>query len=658
VEGVLWEVSREVETIDVPDNLQTLLAARLDRLNEETRRVLQMAAVIGRTFYYRVLQNISDTLNGLDGQLVTLQRTNMILEAARLPELEFAFRHALVQETAYRSILRKQRREFHRRVGETMENLFATRLDEYAPVLAMHFERAGDSARAFDYYLRAGDVAYRLHAIKEAISHYSQALIIVRGENLASEPLIPDTLRHLCLRLGRALEMDGQYDEAIEHYSELNAFALVHGDRELELLSLAAHATVYSAPTDKFDRERSETLSQQALALAVELGNHETEAKIYWNLMNMLGFSGEPEKSYAYGAKSLEIARRYDLKEQLAYTLNDFQRATLMKGQIEEAHRLKEEARQLWLELGNQAMYADSLISGALIYLIQGDYDHVEEACLEALQLCQEIGNLWGQGYSFYTLGYLYTNQSKFDKAIEAMQNALKLVEPSGFAVPLVDSNGYTGLIYGYLGDFERGRAFALAGLSYAKERLPAMQPGPLAVLAILAYWQGNYAEMDEWLGDSNPVPQVNSFTSFQRFVAECHRWMAKGAYQTLIDQSSEILPHIRPMGNMVFLADILYLNGEALLTLGRFDEARQFLEEAKIHSVHTPHRKIEIQFALSKLEAALGNYEAAAVCLTEAHQHIEIVLQNIPEPQLKESYLARPQIKAILDSETSEVST
>ncbi|NJN44388.1 MAG: hypothetical protein HC806_06485 [Anaerolineae bacterium] len=155
-EGMKWQISEEVETIDIPDNLQTLLAARLDRLNEDTRKVLQMAAVIGRTFYYRVLQNISQTLNGLDGQLVTLQRTNMILEAARLPELEFAFRHALVQETAYRSILRKQRREFHRKVGETMESLFASRLDEYAPVLAMHFERAGDSVRAFDYYLRAG----------------------------------------------------------------------------------------------------------------------------------------------------------------------------------------------------------------------------------------------------------------------------------------------------------------------------------------------------------------------------------------------------------------------------------------------------------------------------------------------------------------------
>ncbi|NJN44387.1 MAG: hypothetical protein HC806_06480, partial [Anaerolineae bacterium] len=311
--------------------------------------------------------------------------------------------------------------------------------------------------------------------------------------------------------------MAGQYDEALVHYQSLEQFARSHEDRELELAALAAHVTIYAAPTDKFDRERTETLSQQALALAADLGNHETEAKIYWNLMNMLGFSGEPNKSYEYGEKSLEIARRYDLKEQLAYTLNDFQRATLMRGDVAEAHRLKEEARQLWLELGNRAMYADSLNSGALIYLVQGDYDLVEAACLEALAICQEIGNLWGQGYSYYTLGYLYTNQSKFDKAIEAMENALKLVEPSGFAVPLVDSNAYTGLIYGYLGDFERGKSFALAGLTHAKERLPAMQPGPLAVLAILAYWQGKHAEMDEWLGDSDPVPQVNSFTSFQR---------------------------------------------------------------------------------------------------------------------------------------------
>ena len=670
-DGVRWRVSGEVETIEIPDNLQSLLAARLDRLTEDTRRVLQMASVIGRTFYYRVLQNITDSLNGLDGQLVTLQRANMILEAARLPELEFSFRHALVQETAYRSILRKQRREFHRRVGEAMEELFASRLDEYAPVLAMHFERAGDITRAFDYFLRAGDVAYRLYAVKEAISHYSQALEIVMREDvkrdhltpfdttqvrpdtshLTSDHAAPDILRHLCLRLGRAFEMAGQYDEALVHYAEMEQFSQAHGDRELELAALAAHATIHSAPTDKFDPSLGEPLLRKAVALAEELGNHETEAKIYWNMMNMYGFSGQFEKGYEYGARSLEIARRYNLREQLAYTLNDYQRASMMARKIETAKEMLEEAQQLWLELGNKAMYIDSLVSAALLHIVLGDFEKVESLCMEALELSQEIGNLWGQSYSYYTLGFLYSEQGKFTQALEVMQNALRLAEPSGFVMPLIDNNAYTGLIYGYLGDYERGKSFALTALQNARERIPALEPGPLSILTIIDFWQGNLEAMEEWLGDSDPAPEINSFSGFGRFIAECYRLTAKGEYEKLLNLSAEILPHIRPFGALVFLAEILCMNGKALLALNRLDEARQFLNDAQTCSQHSPHRKIDILFALSRLESTLGNEEAAKACLAEAHQNIEIVLQNVSDLQLQTTYLARPEIKAILNT-------
>ncbi len=661
-----WHIAEdELDTLHIPDNLQTLLAARQDRLGDETLRVVQVASVIGRTFYYRVLSNVTDTQNELERQLSTLQRMDMVVEAARLPELEYAFRHALVQETAYRSILRKQRREFHRQVGEAMEVLFGTRLDEYAPILAMHFERAGDRARAFNYYFHAGDVAFRFHAVKEAILHYSKALALLHQEHrphdhpaqdhslseyLTVTHLTPDGLQKLYLGLGRALEMDGRYEDALAHYQQMESFAQEHGYRELELAALTAHATIHSAPTDQFDRTLAESLSQQALALAEELGNHATEAKIYWNLMMMSGFSGEGEKGYAYGARSLEIARHYNLREQLAYSLHDFHRASLVSGKLAEAQAMLEEAQGLWQELGNQAMYIDSLVSAALLYIIQGDYTRAETVCLEARQLGEEIGNLWGQSYSEYTLGFIYHEQSQFVQALEVMENALRLVEPSGFAVPLVDCNAYKGLIYGYLGDFERGKTFALSAIHHAKERLPAMQVGPISILAILEFWQGNFSAMDEWLGDTLPTPANNSFTGFERFIAECYRLLAKGEYEKLVNLSAEVLPHIRPMGDLVYISDILRLNGEALLILHRNDEARKFLEEACLRAQHSPHRRIDALFALCRFETQVGDKEIARACLAEARQNIEIILQNVSDPRLHLSYLARPEIKAILE--------
>src|SRR5947209_2492741 len=110
-----------------------------------------MAAVIGRSFYYRVMQLIAEMTTQLDGHLRILQRAELIREEGRDPELEYVFRHALTQEAAYNSILLKRRRQFHRQVGETLETLFADRIEEYAPVLGRHFYEAGDN-RALKYF--------------------------------------------------------------------------------------------------------------------------------------------------------------------------------------------------------------------------------------------------------------------------------------------------------------------------------------------------------------------------------------------------------------------------------------------------------------------------------------------------------------------------
>lgn len=103
---------------------------------EDARRTLQMASVIGRSFYYRVLARIVELTEELDSQLLTLQQADMIREAGRVPEWEYIFRHALTQEAAYSTLLLKQRRVFHRQVGEALEALFPDQSDELAGELA------------------------------------------------------------------------------------------------------------------------------------------------------------------------------------------------------------------------------------------------------------------------------------------------------------------------------------------------------------------------------------------------------------------------------------------------------------------------------------------------------------------------------------------
>jgi len=171
-----WTATPLMERVSVPDTLQGVLMARLDRLPEETKWVVQQASVIGRVFLYRVLRQMAVDMPGLDSDLDYLEREELIRERAREPEIEYVFKHALTQEAAYQSLLGPRRKELHRKVAEVMERVFADRLSAFHGILAEHFFRGEAWEKARDYFVKAGDAAERLNAYAEARQHYAKAL--------------------------------------------------------------------------------------------------------------------------------------------------------------------------------------------------------------------------------------------------------------------------------------------------------------------------------------------------------------------------------------------------------------------------------------------------------------------------------------------------
>jgi predicted ATPase len=203
-EGLRWNGETNIADIAIPDSLQALLMARIDRLDEETKSTLQMASVIGRSFYYRILQAISDSALALDKHLRSLERVELLREAGRLPELEYIFKHELARDAAYATILNRKRRAFHLQVAEAMETLFAGRLEEHAHRLAQHFEQAGADERAMKYYEMAGEVAAGIHAHAEGIDHYTRALDAARRAGASPDEISRLEARRLALDAGRA----------------------------------------------------------------------------------------------------------------------------------------------------------------------------------------------------------------------------------------------------------------------------------------------------------------------------------------------------------------------------------------------------------------------------------------------------------------------
>ena len=163
----------------MPAAIQETLQARLDRLAPDVREVASVASVVGRSFGLPLLERLVPP-ERLRPALSELQRLDLVVEERRRPTPEYRFRHGLVREAAYTSLLDQRRRDLHRVVGTTLEELSADELSEAYGLLAHHFAEADEPERAARYLLEAGDAAQRLYADEEAIAHYRRALSVPR----------------------------------------------------------------------------------------------------------------------------------------------------------------------------------------------------------------------------------------------------------------------------------------------------------------------------------------------------------------------------------------------------------------------------------------------------------------------------------------------
>ena len=210
-----WKATSQIKTIAIPDTIQGVIMARIDRLDEDVKQVLKSASVIGRAFLYRLLKEVTETVNELDAHLHRLTAAELIREKQKKPELEYIFKHALVQESTYESILLKKRHELHGRVASAIETLFSDRLEEFSSVLAYHYARAELWEKAQEYLFKAGDQAGRIAADAEALSHYHQALETYT--RVFGERWDPVQRASLERKMGEAFYRRGEHEKASEY---------------------------------------------------------------------------------------------------------------------------------------------------------------------------------------------------------------------------------------------------------------------------------------------------------------------------------------------------------------------------------------------------------------------------------------------------------
>jgi len=205
-----WRAMADTAAIALPDTIGGLILARLDRLGEPEKRVLRHAAVIGRSFRVRLLRALEPG-EDLDGILERLAAAEILVERRRSPDLELMFKHVLIQETIYGSILRRQRRELHAQVARAIEATYGDHLEDFVGALASHYARAEHWEEALAYLERAGDQAGYVAADAEAVERYRDAMSAYETTGRAP----PLQIASLERKLGEALFRRGEHVQAI-----------------------------------------------------------------------------------------------------------------------------------------------------------------------------------------------------------------------------------------------------------------------------------------------------------------------------------------------------------------------------------------------------------------------------------------------------------
>ncbi len=587
-------------------------------------------------------------INAMDlaGQLTRLESSGLIRLAEIHPELEYLFRHALVQDAAYGSLVKADRRELHRAVGRALEGRYPDRLVELSPLLAGHYYEAGDRVGALKYYTLAGDQAMHRYANAEAAMHYTRALELAQPVGVEF-----GQIRYLHMSRGRALELSGQFSGAVRNYEALEELALQRGDRSAELEALMANAIVRSTTAEVHDPAKAVALLERAMAVAGELEDRKAEAKILWNLSLLNSWTGHPRESVEYGERSLAIARELGLREQLAYTLNDLSFGYLAQGRPEEASSVLQEARELWRELDNQPMLADNLARSGMVHYLGGDLQQSLQVVEELLRVSEAIHHPWGLAEALGGKGILALEFGELGSSLEFSQQSVQWAEKAGHLGQIVGGLVYQALACGALGAVQRGLEIGLQAIATAEGKFPLWRAWALSTLARVSLVGGDLERAEASSREAiQSAPEEDALSYPNILVADGEVGLALGDYQRALARADRAIEYYRKSHVRYLFPDAILLRGQSLWALGRNSEARETLMEAHGEAKAQGSRRSLglILIALVEIETQRGNHAAAEELRNQARKIVAYVADHAGSPELRESFLRQPRVAAV----------
>jgi tetratricopeptide (TPR) repeat protein len=515
--------------------------------------------------------------------LAELESLGLIHVAPDSEEAAYLFRHALTQDAAYASLVKQDRQRLNLIVGQTLENLYADRLEQIAPRLANHFDAAGDDARALKYFTLAGDRAAKQFANAEAIEHYTRALTIAK--HTANLPNASSLLKHLYDQRGLALHSIANYHGALDNFTDMQTFAQQRGDRFLELHSLIEQAQMHAMFGPLLDPTVALKLGHQALTLNEQVQDGTAEARVNWVLMRAFAQTGlDPQQAVAYGERSIALARELKLEDQLAYSLNDIQYAYRSNLQIQRAVDALTEARQRWRVIGQQHMLADNLNQAALIEFYRGNFNEAEKLTNESLVISAATDNIIQFTLCHFVQTLIAYERGEFTAAFTAMQPAINSTNPIFAGIGMIKA-----LILMELNSLDLAITQMAAAQNLTEQfHLEAIFGAALYGEKIrLALRQDDLSAAIEALTQARQLPNyganVNEFLGGDQLLqGEIELALAQKQIDRAEAKCDRDMSIARTLGARRLLPAFLQLRAQIHQARGQLDQASESLEEAR----------------------------------------------------------------------------
>ncbi len=447
VEEVAHDVAGAHVNAGVPASVQEVIQARLDRLPPEIKNVVHTAAVCGTTFAYQLVEQLVSP-QALAGSLDVLERERFIVPATKAGERLYAFRHALIQEVAYRVQLKSQLRRAHEGVGRAIEKLYANRLDEFVSDLAFHYARSSDDAKALHWLVRAGDRARALFANAEALSMYTTAL-----ERAPGAARSPDAIAIL-ERMSDVHILTGKYDEAI---ARLHAALARAPGRQGSLAARLwrkigtslAHKGAYSEALSAFEK---------AIGEVGEADDVET-ARIRAQVGYVHFRRGDYDRAKTALVEVVDIGTRVSADDVVVEALKYLGNIAVATGELRAAADFYQRCQDHFERLEDVLGLADMHNNLAIIYRRAGRWDDALAECNSALSLRKRMGNPLGIGLTLNNIGEIYRTRGEPAPALAFYESALDIFGSIGdrlFAALALVGRGAAHI---ELGNIDQGRS-------------------------------------------------------------------------------------------------------------------------------------------------------------------------------------------------------